>query len=181
MLRNAGKKIVLLSTILLYAGIAASLAAGLFMIWNGTHTGVIRVAYYRGGYLTQMAAADGGRTVAAGFLVIVFGSLGAWLTALLLRAFGELSTDTRAIREQLECARFEAEQTEDEPVAPQPDTQAKADEPAQPKGDEPAQASASEPQPPKADEPAQTKPKPRKPAKPKPEAAADQSEEPAAR
>ncbi len=168
MLNNAGKKIVLLATILLYAGIAASLAAGLYMIWNGTQTGVIRVDYYYGRTLTHMGVQDG-RTVAAGFLVIVFGSLGAWLTALLLRAFGELSTDTRAIRERLECAGFEAEAVENDPAAPEPVSAAKADAPAQPGAAAQTPSAAGEDAPPKADAPAPAKPTTRKPAKPKAE------------
>ena len=51
----------------------------------------------------------GGRAIVGGLLVIIFGSLLSWLWALLLRAFGDLAEDTRAIRERLEWAPVEHE------------------------------------------------------------------------
>ena len=104
MLNNAGKKIVLWSQILLIAGIALSVIAGIFIIVRGAIGNPPRVTYYSSSYLYQTGMMYGGRYVAAGFLVMIFGSLSSWLTALLLRAFGDLTDDTRAIRERLEQA-----------------------------------------------------------------------------
>ena len=110
MLNNAGKKIVLWSRILLYAGVAASVIVGLWLIWSGTQVNTVRIAYTRMGYLYNTGFGNGGRMVICGFLVILFGSLVSWLWALLMRAFGDLALDTKAIRERLECAYDEMEE-----------------------------------------------------------------------
>ncbi|MBE0601797.1 MAG: hypothetical protein IH607_08405, partial [Firmicutes bacterium] len=80
----------------------------------------------------------GGRHIAAGILVMVFGSLGTWLWALLLRAFGDMADDTRAIRERLEAPAPAAVQAE-MPVAAAPKApgQPRARKPAPPKTDTP--------------------------------------------
>jgi len=154
MLNNAGKKIILWSRILLYVGIAVSVAVGFFMIWNGAQTNTYRIAYYHTGALYGTGMLSGGRTIILGFLVIIFGSLLSWLFALLMRAFGDLVTDTRAIREQLECACYEAAAVEAEPVAPEAPAEVQAEAPAE----KPA------------------KPRTRRPAKPKAEAADEEPE-----
>jgi hypothetical protein len=157
MLNNAGKKITFWSNVLLYVGIAVSVIIGFILIWNGAQTNTFNYAYYRSGYVMNSGMMGGGRTVILGFLVIAFGSLLSWLWALLLRAFGDLVTDTRAIREQLECACFEVESIQEEeakPAAPEAPAAAQAEAPAE----------------------APAKPKTRKPAKPKAEAAAGEPE-----
>ena len=102
MLNNAGKKIILWSQILLIAGIALSIIAGVFIIVRGALYDPYRVTINNTTYLYRAGMLYGGRYIAAGFLVMIFGSLGSWLLALLLRTFGDLSIDTRAIRERLE-------------------------------------------------------------------------------
>ena len=102
MLNNAGKKIVLWSQILLIAGIALSVIGGIFIIVRGAVGDPLRVTYYNTTYLYRTGMLYGGRYIAAGLLVMIFGSLSTWLCALLLRAFGDLTDDTRAIRERLE-------------------------------------------------------------------------------
>lgn len=102
MLNNAGKKIIFWSQILLIAGIALSVITGIFIIWRGAQFEPFRFTVNNTTYLYRTGVMGGGRVVAFGFLVMIFGSLGSWLCALLLRAFGDLSADTRAIRERLE-------------------------------------------------------------------------------
>lgn len=152
MLNNAGKKIVLWSRILLYAGVTASVVAGLWLIWRGSQMNTLRFTYYHMGYLYDSGFAGGGRMVLCGFLVIVFGSLVSWLWALLMRAFGDLAVDTKAIRERLECAYDEmndddaeavkaeaaAQAKAEKPVAAKPKKPAKAEKPAEAETDEPA-------------------------------------------
>ena len=142
MLNNAGKKIAFWSTVLLYLGIAVSLVVGLFMIWNGARLGAVRYSYYYMGDVFRTGVMGGGRAVVAGFLIIIFGSLLSWLWALLLRAFGDMAEDTKAIRERLEWAPIEM----------------KAEEPAAAKAEEPANAEAEAPAKPKADKPAEENP-----------------------
>ncbi|HPJ02334.1 MAG TPA: hypothetical protein PKU80_05795 [Candidatus Limiplasma sp.] len=102
MLNNAGRKIVLWSQILLIVGIALSVIAGVFIIVRGATGLPYRMTVYNTTYLYGSGMLYGGRYIAAGLLTILFGSLGTWLTALLLRAFGDMADDTRAIRERLE-------------------------------------------------------------------------------
>lgn len=148
MLNNAGKKIVFWSHVVLYAGIAVSLILGFWLIWNGAQANAFRLTYTRAGYLYNTGMMGGGRVVAAGFLVIIFGSLASWLTALLLRAFGDLTEDTKAIRERLEWAPVEAE-------AP---AETIADEPAEPEAKAPAKPRTRRPARPKAEKPAEENP-----------------------
>ncbi len=147
MLNNAGKKIAFWSTVLLYAGIAVSLVAGLFLIFRGAQFNAVRFSYYYMGDVYRTGVMGGARAIVAGFLVIIFGSLLSWLWALLLRAFGELAEDTKAIRERLEWAPAEV----------------KAEEPATANAPEPAKTEAKPP----------VKPRTRRPAKPKAEEPAE--------
>ena len=102
MLNNAGKKIVLWSQILLIIGIAMSVIAGIFIIVRGATGLPYRMTVYNTTYLYRSGMMYGGHYIASGLLVMIFGSLGTWLTALLLRAFGDMADDTHAIRERLE-------------------------------------------------------------------------------
>lgn len=148
MLNSAGKKIAFWSTVLLYLGIGVSLVVGLLLIWRGAQSHMVRYSLYYMGDLCAASFVSGGRAVIAGFLVIIIGSLVSWLWALLLRAFGDLVEDTRAIRERLEWAPAEM----------------KAEETAAAKGEEPAKAEAKTP----------AKPRTRRPAKPKAEKPAEE-------
>ncbi len=136
MLNNAGKKIILWSQILLIAGIALSVIGGIFIIVRGAVGDPLRVTYYNSTYLYQTGMMYGGRYIAAGLLVMIFGSLSTWLCALLLRAFGDLTDDTRAIRERLEDAAPAAVNVEtpvaEEPAAP---VRKRTRKPAAPKAD----------------------------------------------
>lgn len=138
MLNNAGKKIVLWSQILLIAGIALSVIAGVLIIVRGAAEVPLRVTYYNSSYLYRTGMLYGGRYIAAGIAVMAFGSLTAWLWALLLRAFGNMADDTRAIRERLEEAAIADVKTE----APMADESAepvkkRTRKPAAPKADAP--------------------------------------------
>jgi UPF0716 family protein affecting phage T7 exclusion len=146
MLNNAGKKIVFWSHVVLYAGIAVSLILGFWLVWNGAQANAFRFTYTRAGYLYNTGMMGGGRVVVAGFLVIILGSLASWLTALLLRAFGDLAEDTRAIRERLEWTPAETEAPVD----------AKAEEPAEPEAKAPAKPRTRRPAKPKAEAPAES-------------------------
>lgn len=137
MLNNASNKIVLWSRILLYVGIAVSLIAGFWFIWNGAQASAFRYSVYHAGYLYKTGFIGGVRTIIAGVLIIVFGSLCSWLWALLLRAFGDLAIDAKAIREKLEAAPAEM----------------KAEEPATEKAEAPAKPRARKPAKPKAEAP----------------------------
>ena len=116
MLNNAGKKIVLWSQILLIVGIALSVIAGVFIIVRGATGLPYRMTVYNTTYLYGSGMLYGGRYIAAGLLTMIFGSLGTWLTALLLRAFGDMADDTRAIRERLEDVPVNVKA--EEPVQP---------------------------------------------------------------
>ncbi|MBN1777497.1 MAG: hypothetical protein JW811_05185 [Clostridiales bacterium] len=121
MLNGAGKKIILWSKILLFAGIALSVVIGFVIIWRGTLLHPLRITVYHTSYLYKAGVLDGSRFIVAGILVMIFGSLASWLTALLLRAFGDLSIDTKAIRERLEAepaATATEEPAEEKPVKP---------------------------------------------------------------
>lgn len=137
MLNNAGKKITFWANVLLYLGIGISFVIGLVMIWNGAQINTYHYTYTNYGYMLNTGMMGGGRAVLMGFLVIVFGSLLSWLWALLLRAFGDLVTDTRAIREQMECACFDVETYEDEEAAPAAKEAAPAEKPTEAAAEEP--------------------------------------------
>ena len=130
MLNNAGNKIVVWSKVLLFLGIAVSLIAGFWFIWNGAQASAFRYSVYHAGYLYKTGFIGGTRTIIAGVLIIVFGSLCSWLWALLLRAFGDLAINTKAIREKLEATP--AEMKAGEPAAE------KAETPAKPRARKPA-------------------------------------------
>ncbi len=102
MLHNAGKKIALAAQIILIAGIALSVIAGIFIIVRGSISGPLRISYYNSAYLYRTGMMHGGRFIATGLLVMIFGSLSSWLWALLLRAFGDMADNSRVIRERLE-------------------------------------------------------------------------------
>ena len=150
MLNNAGKKIVFWSQIILFFGIAVSVILGFWLIWNGAQANTFRLTYTRAGYLYNTGMMGGGRMVVAGFLVIILGSLASWLTALLLRAFGDLAEDTKAIRERLEWAPAEV-------IAEAP-VEAKAEEPAKTTAKAPAKPRTRRPAKPKAEKPAENNP-----------------------
>jgi hypothetical protein len=145
MLNNAGKKIVLWSRILLYVGVAASVIVGIWLVWRGAQANTVHFTYYHMGYLYNSGFAGGGRMVICGFLVIIFGSLVSWLWALLMRAFGDLAVDTKAIRERLECAYDEMNDDDAEAVKAEAAAQAKAEKPAAPKAKKSVKAKAEEP------------------------------------
>ena len=72
----------------------------------------------------------GSRLIIGGFLVIIFGSLGAWLiAALLLRAFGDLSVDTKAIRERLETSNPQRKPKQPAEAKPRPRRRGKSPNP----------------------------------------------------
>ncbi len=114
MLHNASQKISIWAKVILYAGIALSVIAGFIIIWYGAQAPMLRYTYYHMGTIYQSGSTHGGMAIIGGFLVMIFGSLFSWLCALLMTAFGELTSDTRAIREQLEDVFYEDEN--DEPV-----------------------------------------------------------------
>lgn len=84
MFSNIEKKIKTLAKVLTWIGIVASVLAGLMFIIAG---------------LSQDA---GGAGVALGVLMMVLGSLGAWISSMALYAFGQLVEDTKATRELME-------------------------------------------------------------------------------
>ena len=137
MLDNAGNKIVFWSKVLLYLGIVLSAVAGIVMIVRGAQLPAARYTYYNTGVLYKTGVLGGGsHMIINGFLTIILGSLASWLVALLLRAFGDLSIDTKAIRERLEYAPYEAK-----PEAPvYTHAEAKPAEPAAPPAEEPAKS-----------------------------------------
>ena len=126
MLHHASRKISIWAQVVLYAGIALSVIAGFIIIWNNAQLPAVRYTYYHMGAFYQAGYTHGGMAVIGGFLVMIFGSLLSWLLALLLKAFGELTADTRAIREQMEdvfCETADGEPVytqEAEPVYTQP-------------------------------------------------------------
>ena len=120
MLNNAGKKLDLWSQILLFAGIAVSVIVGILMIIRGVRLDPLRVSVYQTGVLYRTGVLGGNRIIISGFLVMILGSLGSWLVALLVKAFGELSVDTSAIRDRLDETFFET--YEEAPVAEAPIT-----------------------------------------------------------
>ena len=85
MFSNIEKKIKTLAKVLTWIGIVASVVAGVAIILTG---------------LSQYA---GGAAVALGILTMIFGSLGSWLSNLVLYGFGQLIEDTRKIRELAEA------------------------------------------------------------------------------
>jgi len=106
MFNNAGNKIVLWSKIVFFVGVALSLVFGFLIIWRGAQVDTVRISVSRNSYLYNTGILSGNRAIIIGFLVMIFGSLASWLTALLLKAFGDLSADTQAIRKRLEWTPF---------------------------------------------------------------------------
>lgn len=144
MLSNAGNKIILWSKVLFYAGIALSVVGGLFLIWRGAQTNTFRFSVYHSGYLYNAGVLGASRFIITGFLVMIFGSLCSWLTALLLRAFGDLAIDTKAIRQRLEFAPAETNTEEPAQAKPEKPSRARARKPAAPKPKEPAGRESAE-------------------------------------
>ena len=155
MLHNTSRKISIWAQVVLYAGIVLSIVAGFLIIWNNAQMPTLRYTYYHMGVLYHTGFAHSGMAVIGGFLVMIFGSLFSWLLALLLKAFGELTSDTRAIREQMEDIFCETGDSEPvytqtaEPVYTQPadvaDTKTEAPDTHTPaSGETPAESAPDE-------------------------------------
>lgn len=147
MLRNASSKLSIWAKVILIAGIALSVIVGFCIIWFGAQTPVVRLANYHTDTLYRISTTTStstGLPIILGFLVMIFGSLISWLIALLIQAFGELSADTKAIREQLEDVFYETETAEPVYSAPVETAEAKAEAPKAeaPKAEEPAKVEA---------------------------------------
>lgn len=84
MFSNIEKKIKTLAKVLTWIGIVGSVLAGLMLIIAGLSQGA------------------GGAGVALGILMMVLGSLGSWVSNLVLYGFGQLLEDTKATRELME-------------------------------------------------------------------------------
>lgn len=84
MFSNIEKKIKMLAKVLTWIGIVGSVLAGLMFIITGLSQGA------------------GGAGVALGILMMVLGSLGSWVSNLVLYGFGQLLEDTKATRELME-------------------------------------------------------------------------------
>ncbi|HPF87154.1 MAG TPA: hypothetical protein PK537_03740 [Candidatus Limiplasma sp.] len=145
MLNNASNKLAVWAKVVLFVGIALSIIAGFFIIWFGANAQIPATLHYTNYhtntlYQINTTGSGSGLAIIAGFLVMIFGSLISWLVALLLRAFGDLASDTKAIREELEDVYYETETAEPVYSAPAEPVQAKAEAPKveAPKAEEPA-------------------------------------------
>jgi len=113
MLHNASEKLSVGAKVLLYVGIALSVIGGFFIIWFGANAHIpaaLHYDYYTNTiYRVTTAGSASGLAIIGGFLVMVFGSLLTWLIALKLRTFGDMASDIKAIRSQLDDVLYEAE------------------------------------------------------------------------
>lgn len=92
MFKNPGQKLKLLAKIVFYVLLFLPLVIGIVLIVSGLLDGV-------GGYGVTFPA------VLFGILLLGIGLLNAWLSSILLYAFGELIEYTRAIKKDVEKIR----------------------------------------------------------------------------